>query len=121
MPGRAGDEWQSGHDSGKDVAPSADPAAAREDREGEDVRDNVSDVASAEAAYQVSGSANSTVRRRNDVDATMEGPTPLDGESEAEALFLWPGQKMAVREILREFARGDSETSSRLRIELGMI
>ena len=39
-------------------------------------------------------------------------------ESDAESVFLWPGQKMAVREILREFAHGDSETSSRLRIDL---
>lgn len=39
-------------------------------------------------------------------------------EGDAESTFLWSGQKMAVREILSEFARSDSETSQRLRIDL---
>jgi len=37
---------------------------------------------------------------------------------DADSMFLWPGQRTAVQEILREFVQRDSETSARLRIDL---
>ena len=42
-------------------------------------------------------------------------------ESGVESSFLWPGQRMTIRDILQEIVRTDSATSERLRVDIASL